>query len=96
MLGKRVVGLLCRGGGCGLLLQMGREAWSYCCCSSDAYGASMSLCLGQVCAATCGRSVAGFGEAFFGGFDAGFELFEFGGFGGEGLFSSGERYRLAS
>ena len=49
--------------------------------------------LGQVCAR--GRVVTGFGEAFFGGFDAGFELFEFGGFGAEGLLSVGREVAVS-
>jgi len=57
------------------------------------YDVRLPLPLGQVCAR--GRVVAGFGEAFFGGFDAGFELFEFGGFGAEGLLSVGGRLWLA-
>lgn len=38
----------------------------------------------------CGRGVAGFGQALFGGLEFGFELFELGGFGVEVLFSVGK------
>ena len=80
----RVAGLLCERVACPL----GRGRLLLLEGSSD-----VCLPLGQVCAR--GRVVAGFGEAFFGRFDAGFELFEFGGFGAEGLLSVGGRLWLA-